>query len=54
MHRDPVDSAAAGTGEWRREGSKASKFVVGTHHKTGSKFFSQSLKTLRKKSGLRL
>ncbi len=30
------------------------KFVVGTHHKTGSKFFSKTLKTLKRLTGLRL
>ncbi len=30
------------------------KFVVGTHHKTGSKFFSKALKTLKRLTGLRV
>lgn len=32
----------------------ALKFVVGTHHKTGSKFFSKTLKSLKRLTGLRL
>jgi hypothetical protein len=36
------------------QGRKDLKVVVGTHHKTGSKFFSQSLKSLKRNSGLRI